>query len=172
MRRARHRLSAAVAAAVILSSASCSRESDTLEPEYRFGGTVLTRHQAASDGQPAAFGPYAKRGDLDIQAACLGGGKIDVKVYADQFTPNIFTDRHAGAIAYLTKDCDGTVGFLGLDANVEGSQHCIVANFVGDVTTYRVTVNGVAGPELTSPQAAPANATGATPHVFPCRTGA
>lgn len=168
MRRTRHRLSVAMAAAVLLGSASCGRESDELEPEHRYDGTVLVRHEAVSDGQPVALGPYANRGDLKVQAACLGGGRIDVKVYADEFTPSAFTDRHAGAIGYLTKGCDGTVGTLLGAENLEGSRHCVVATFVGAVTTYRVTVNGVAGPEPTSPQATPAPA--ATPHQFPCRT--
>lgn len=168
MRGVRHRLSAAVAAAVVFSSASCGGEPETLEPEHRLGGTVLTRHEAAGDGRPVALGPYTKRGDLSIQAACLGGGTIDIKVFADQFSPSIFTDRHGGAIAYLDKGCDGTVGFLRLPANAEGSRHCVIVHFVGEVTTYRVTVNGVAGPVPTSPQAP--TTTGATAAEFTCRT--
>ncbi|WP_147433071.1 hypothetical protein [Catellatospora citrea] len=158
-----------MAAAVILGTASCSHEPDTLEPEHGLQGTVLARHESVSDGQPVALGPYSAQGDLNVQAACLGGGKIDVKVYADRFTPSMFTNRHAGAIAYLTKDSDGALGTLFGSKNEQGSQHCIVVSFIGDVTKHRVTVSGAAGPEPISPLATPAPA--ATPHRFPCPTG-
>jgi hypothetical protein len=97
---------------------------------------VLERRTAVSDGQPVTLGPYTTDHKLGLYAACLGGGRISVKVYAAQFTPNVFTNRHDGAVGYLDNGCNGR--HWGTSFGDQPNTYCLVVSFEGKVTDYEV----------------------------------
>jgi hypothetical protein len=165
------RAAALVVAATTMSTAACTGEHEQLQSlSFGDGRSVLVSHQAVSDGQPVAFGPYLKGGGLSAYAGCLGDGQIEVRFYADEFTPNIFTDRHQGAIAYVTSDCNGALGGVEVDEQTAGTQYCIVATFTGKVSDYKVIITQKADQPTSSPNPT-INSPAPSPSRLTCRTG-
>jgi hypothetical protein len=148
MRRARAVVSMTLSVVLTLGSSACllaPRTPKELEPELVDGRmTSLYREEGVSDGRPIVVGPFAKHGEMRINAACLGDGRIDIKLYGDValMMPNAFTAKHDGAMGYLEGACDGTAGSLFLNGDSLTTQYCMVVRFNGNGLTYRVTVNG------------------------------
>jgi hypothetical protein len=126
----RHRRASAVAVAIAtVLIAGCNREPDHLPDiasDMSSTHTVLLNHVEEQGGPPQTFGPFSSLTDMDMFAACLGGGKLTLSTAK-------------GGIK-LWGLCNGTrIGGLQFDSG-SGKPRCLTMTLEGEVTAWEVVV--------------------------------